>query len=852
MPIAARVPEPTNAASERWPGLASQEAARRLAADGPNELPAEQRRGLLGLLRGVFKEPMFLLLLGAAALYLTFGDWKEGLTLLGFVVVVITITVVQEGRTERALDALRDLSSPQAQVIRGGLVQIVPARELVRGDIILVAEGDRVPADALLREGATLSVDESLLTGESVPVSKIPDPAAERPSAAGGDGSPTLFFGTLIGSGRGLAEVCGTGPRSELGRIGASLKEVVRERTPLQREMGVAVRRMAVVGVALSLLLVVILGLSNGDWRQAALSGIALAMALLPEEFPVVLTVFLALGAWRIAKVRVLTRRAASVETLGAMQVLCTDKTGTLTQNRMTIRRLVSAEAEFDLDEPDAPLPESVHALVEFGILASPRDPFDPMEKAFHALGTRSLGATEHLHPDWAAAQEFPLTPELLAVTHAWRPAGAGSLVVATKGAPEAVFDLCHLDAAATARWRTTVTRLAGEGLRVLGVARSTAPVNLPPTHPHELPFELLGLVGLEDPLRDDVPAAIALCQCAQVRVMMITGDHPDTARAIARKAGLPGEQVLTGPEIETMDEATLAAALLQTSVVARAAPAHKLRIVQALRARDLVVGMTGDGVNDAPALKAADIGIAMGLRGTDVAREAASLVLVQDDFGSIVHAVRIGRRIYDNLKKAVGYIIAVHLPIAGLSLVPALLGWSPVLSPVHVVFLEIVIDPACSVVFEMEEEEPDVMRRPPRSHGSHLFNRRRVLFSVLQGLLALGGALWLLAGLRARGVDEQTQRTLGFVALVAGNLAILLCTRRLAQPFWSALRRWNPALLVLGGATIAVLALLLTVPALRGLFSFTAVDLLAVLTAAAFGALPVLLLDITKLFRSA
>ncbi len=836
---------------ERWPGLLAEEAARRLLADGPNELPSEERRGLLRLLRDVLKEPMFLLLLGSAALYLVFGDWKEGLTLLGFVLVVITITVVQEGRTERALGALRELASPQAQVLRSGRLLTLQARELVRGDVIRVAEGDRVPADALLRTGATLTVDESLLTGESVPVSKIPDAAADAPGAPGGDGAATLFSGTLIGSGRGLAEVCRTGPRAELGRIGASLATVTRERTPLQREVDQVVRRMALLGVGLSAVLVLLRGLGGDGWREAALSGIALAMALLPEEFPVVLTIYLALGAWRIAKVRVLARRVTAVETLGAVQVLCTDKTGTLTQNRMAIRRLVTAEAEVDLAATaTASLPESVHALVEFGILASPRDPFDPMEKAFHALGALALGGTEHLHPDWEAAQEFPLTPELLAVTHAWRARRAGDLVVATKGAPEAVFDLCHLDPGEAARWRGVVTRLAGEGLRVLGVARSGEPVTRAPTHPHEVPFELLGLVGLEDPLRDDVPAAIALCHHAGVRVLMIPGAHPPTARALARAAGLAAEVVLTGPEIEAMDEPTLAAALLRTDVVARAVPAHKLRIVRALRACDLVVGMTGDGVNDAPALKAADIGVAMGLRGTDVAREAASLVLTQDDFGSIVHAVRIGRRIYDNLKKAVGYIIAVHLPIAGLSLVPALLGWAPMLTPVHVVFLEIVIDPSCSVVFEMEPEEPDVMRRPPRSRTARMFAWRGVLFSVCQGLLALAGALWLLIGLRADGVDEPTQRTLAFVALISGNLAILLCTRSHAEPFWRTLRRWNPALPILLGVTTTILTGVLAVPALRGLFGFTAVDVAAALLAAGHGAILVLLLDVVKLRR--
>jgi Ca2+-transporting ATPase len=837
----------------KWQGLADDEAARRLAADGPNVIEAEQKRTLPRLLWDVVKEPMFLLLLASAGLYLAFGDLKEGLTLLGFVVVVITITVVQEGRTERALDALRDLSSPRAQVLRGGLVKTVPARELVLGDVIRVAEGDRVPGDALLRAGATLTVDESLLTGESVPVSKVPDEAAARASAPGGDGTPTLFSGTLVVSGRGLAEVCGIGKSSELGRIGAGLAEVARERTPLQREVDWVVKRMALVGLGVAVSLVLMRGLMGHGWVVAALSGLTVAMALLPEEFPVVLTVFLALGAWRIAKRNVLTRRVTSVETLGSVQVLCTDKTGTLTLNRMTLRELRPAGGERLVlgDEPPSELPEAVHALVEFGILASPKDPFDPMEKAFHALGSLALGSTEHVHPTWEDAREYPLSPELLAVTHAWKAdAAQPGLVVATKGAPEAVFELCHLDEATAAGWRAQVEEMAREGLRVLGVARGRGTVAQSPGQAHDVDFDLLGLVGLADPLRGDVAQAIADCRRARIRVVLITGDHPDTARAIARQAGLEVDRVLTGPELDALDDAALAAALDTTSVVARAVPAHKLRLVRALRARGQVVGMTGDGVNDAPALKAADIGIAMGQRGTDVAREASALVLVNDDFGSIVHAVRIGRRIYDNLRKAVSYIVAVHLPIAGLSLVPVLLGWGAMLGPVHVAFLQLVIDPACSIVFEMEPEEPDVMDRPPRSASARLFTLRGMVWSVLQGLVVLGAALGAVWWARGAGADEAAQRTVAFVALIAGNIGILLSCRSIERPFWVALGRWNAAVPIIVGATVAVVALVVLVPPLAGLLGFGLARPAQLGIAVALGLVPVLVLDVGKAFR--
>jgi Ca2+-transporting ATPase len=673
---------------------------------------------------------MVLLLLVSAGLYVVLGDLHEALTLLASVVLVVAITVVQEGRTERALAALRDLSSPRAQVLRDGVARTVPARDLVRGDIVRVAEGDRVPADALFRAGTALSVDESLLSGESAPVTKVPGERAvlEPP---GSDRTSSLFSGTLVTAGRGVAEVVATGAKSELGRIGTSLKTVEASRTPLQLEVDGLVKRVAFIAITLAGLLALMKGLTEHQWLGAILSGLTLAIALLPEEFPVVLTVFLALGARRISKNRVLTRRVAVLEALGGVDVLCTDKTGTLTQNRMSIRRLCTNTGTYLVDESSAALPEEVHELVEFGILACPRDPFDPMEKAFHEVGRRTLVGTEHLHPKWAPVHEYPLSPRLLAVTHVWRSPDRKSLVVATKGAPEAVFDLCHLPPDEASLWRDRATELARSGLRVLGVARSRAPLFEAPHEAHDIVFDIVGLVGLEDPLRPDVAGAVALCRRARIRVIMITGDHPDTARAVARAAGIDAERVLLGPDVDRMDDVELAAALDGASVVARAVPAHKLRIVRSLRARGIVVGMTGDGVNDAPALKAAHVGIAMGARGTEVAREAASLVLVNDDFGAIVDAVRSGRRIYDNLRKAFGYIVAVHIPIAGLSLIPTLVGWPSVILPVHVVFLELIIDPACSIVFEMEPEGSKSMDRPPRAHEAHLLEPRQILWSA-------------------------------------------------------------------------------------------------------------------------
>jgi Ca2+-transporting ATPase len=836
--------------SLRWPGLSAEAAAARLRAEGPNLLPQERSHSLAARLARSIGEPMVLLLVGASALYGVLGDLGEALILASSVVMVVSISLIQETRTERALAALRELSSPRAQVLRGGVVRTLPASELVRGDVVRVAEGDRVPADALLREGTALAVDESLLTGESVSVHKLPDPALASLQRPGGD-TASLFAGTLVVSGRGVAEVIATGAHTELGKIGASLGDIRPEPTPLQREVRRVVWRVALAAVGLSLVLVVERGLAEGDWLRGALSGITLAMALLPEEFPIVMTVFLALGAVRISRERVLARRSSAIETLGAVQVLCVDKTGTLTENRMTIGRLRTDAAEVEVTRETVELPESVHELVEFGILACPRDPFDPMEQAFHEIGGRTLPATEHLHPSWQAVHEYPLTPELLAVTHVWRSPERHALVVATKGAPEAIFDLCHLLPAELAKWQDRAGAMAREGLRVLGVARGHGPVEAVPGQAHDLTFEIAGLVGLRDPLREGVVEALALCRDARIRVLMITGDHPDTARSVARAAGLEMDALLTGAELESLGEQELGERLLHTDVVARAVPADKLRIVRALSARGLVVGMTGDGVNDAPALKAAQIGIAMGARGTDVAREAAGLVLVDDDFGSIVHAVRLGRRIYDNLRRAFAYLVAVHFPITGLSLVPAFLGWPAVIGPIHVVFLELLIDPTCSVVFEMEPADAGVMRRPPRASDSRLLGARRLLWSAAQGTAAFGGALWCLWLARAAGATVPQLSALAFVSLVVGNLGLLLTTRDFAAPWWVTARRWNPAVPALLAGAAALLVLVLGSASLRALFDFAAPAPVDLARALAGGLLPVLCLDVLKAFRT-
>lgn len=803
-------------------GLSSEEAARKLAEEGPNALPGGQGRTLLTIVRETLHEPMFLLLLSAGALYLVFGDLQEGLVLFGFVGVTLGLTLYQEGRTERAIEALRDLTSPRALVLRDGQQQRIAGRDVVQGDIVVLGEGDRIPADGILLSANVMQVDESLLTGEAVAVDKVAATGALVPARPGGDNLPYVYAGSLVVRGKGIARVTATGSRSEVGRIGLALDALQAERSPLQRQTARLVRTLAYMAATLSLALVAAHGLMHGNWLQALLAGIALAMAMLPEEYSVVLTVFPALGAHRLSREKVLTRRISAIEALGATSVLCVDKTGTLTENRMTVARLQSGETRVDVDYAAQPaeLPEEVHTLVEFAILASEADPFDPMEQAFHRLGQHFLDRTEHLHRDWVLVHEYALTPELRAMSQVWRASTGDGYVVAAKGAPEAVIDLCHLDRVRHQEVTDEVNAMAEDGLRVLAVAQARFAGGEWPPNEHDFDFEFVGLLGLYDPLRPEIPDAVREGREAGIRVLMITGDYPETARAIAARAGLEPGEVLSGDAMASMSDAELQARIGKVNVCARISPEQKLRIVQVLKANGDIVAMTGDGVNDAPALKAAHVGIAMGERGTDVAREAASLVLLDDNFASIVRAIRLGRRIFDNLRKSMSYILAVHVPIAGMALLPPLFGVPAMLFPVHIAFLQLIIDPACSLAFENEPAEADVMQRSPRNPDEPLFGGRALLLAFLQGLGVLGvvaAAFFLSRQL----LLENEVRAFAFVVLVTANLALIFSNRSGAHRPLAAWRTPNPVLWGIAGATMTMLLLSLYVPALNTLLRF-------------------------------
>ncbi|MBD8563615.1 cation-translocating P-type ATPase [Oxalobacteraceae sp. CFBP 8763] len=787
-------------------GLSAAEAAHRIATDGPNTLAETERRTWRRIVADSAREPMFLLLVGAALLYLALGQLDEGLLLCLMVAVSLGLALYQEGKTERALAALRDLASPRAHVLRDGCWHVIDSAGIVAGDLVAVHEGDRVPADAHVLSSTGLQADESLLTGESMPVEK--------------DATAMVFAGSLVLQGHAIARVAATGGRSQLGRIAASLQSLRPAPSPLQRQSAALARAFAVLGMAFSVILVLVYGLMRGDWLQAVLAGIALAMSMLPEELAIVMTVFPAIGAWRLSRQQVLVRRLPAIETLGAISVLCVDKTGTLTANRMDVVALYAHGARHAVMEEA--LPAALAPLLETAVLASTITGPDPIDRAVQRLGVANLAPAQR-HPDWSLVHEYGVSAQQRALVQVWRRPD-GVLIAAAKGAPETVLGWCNPDAdadtGASAGLLAAASSMAQDGLRMLAVAQATLPGASWPARAADIPFTPTGLLALADPLRPEIPACVARCAEAGIRVVMITGDHPDTARAIARQAGLADTPVLTGAALDALGDAALDARIGALSICARIAPTQKLRLVQAFARGGATVGMTGDGVNDAPALKAAHVGIAMGGRGTDVAREAAALVLLDDRFASIVDAIGAGRRIHDNLRKSIRYVISMHAPIAGMAILPILVGWPPLLFPMHIVFMELIIDPACTLVFENEPAPPGAMQRPPRDAQAPLFTPAALVRTLAMGLgpllgvaLAYGWALGALAPAQAR--------AFGFTTLVFANLSLILVNRAAGASLFGSLRQPNRILWLVVAAALGLLAMALYVPWLAAVFQF-------------------------------
>ncbi|NTW61571.1 cation-translocating P-type ATPase [Candidatus Saccharibacteria bacterium] len=815
-------------------GLSEVEVAKRRKQYGYNELPSREKKNFIKIFVGLVSEPMILLLIITVIIYFFLGDSSEAFLLLSSVFVIMGVEIYQEGKTEKSLEALRNLSSPICVVVRDGKRRTIPGRETVMGDTIYLSEGSRVPADAKLILAQNLLVDESLLTGESVSVNKKVD---EDES----DKTGLVYSGTLVVKGHGIAIVTGIGSGSEIGKIGNSLSSIGTEKTLLQKEVTKVVKVIATIAVSMSLILMILFWILRGSLVHGILAGLTLAIAILPEEFPIVLTIFLTLGAWRLARKKVLTRRAHTIETLGSATVLCVDKTGTLTENRMKIQEVVLADGTFiNRDFTDT------SELVKYGVLASQRNPFDPMEEAFIDLGHQVFKSIDDIYGDRKVVREYPIEDDSLAVIYVWD----GPDIIAAKGAPEEIFRLCKLNKSEIEQRLNDVKKLAQDGLRVIAVAKGKDNRHVPDNR-SEIKFEYLGIVGLADPIRQRVPAAVKTCHSAGIRVVMITGDYPETAANIARQVGLDDSRVVSGAEFEALSADDRSKIVKDTAVFCRVSPSNKLMIVEALKKSGEVVAMTGDGVNDAPALKAAHIGIAMGKRGTDVAREAATIVLLDDNFTSIVRGIRLGRRIYDNLQKSMSYVLAIHIPIAILSLVPVFFNWPIILIPAHIVFLEFIIDPSCTIIFENEREDKNIMNRPSRKLRAPIFSKRLVWRSIIQGMLIAIFVTMSYRFLLDAGWSEEKSRGMTFLILITANIFLTLVISG-EKSIKELIKDRNIPMFVILLITSLALILLFTVPFLRELFKFGPLSILEYATGTLIGAIAIfMIIPIKKIINN-
>ena len=786
-------------------GLSDDEAKKRLLEYGENKLLTANHRNLLTVSLEILSEPMFILLAACSLLYLILGDLNEALTLSVFVLVIIAITIFQSWKTEKALDALKDLSSPEARVVRNATEILIPSALLVPGDILILNEGDKVSADAQILSAINLHVDESTLTGESLPVRK------EALSLNMNDTAGFVFSGTLLTQGTAYVKVTATGMNTQLGRIGKALKSIEKDAPRFQKEVSTLVKTMLSIALVLSLVILIIIAFKK-SLVEGILSAITFAIAMLPEEIPAVFTIFMALGAYRMAQKKVLARRMSAIETLGSITVLCSDKTGTITENKMILDEIYT-DSFYKLNAD--PLPEKYHRLIEYAMLASREQSFDPMEKALKAVLQNGLVDDEHVHADWCLIKEYALTKELLAMSRVWDDGGKQLYSVYAKGSTEAIIDLCHLTGAEADLIADKLDIMARKGLRVLAVAKSKYQLAELPDLQHDIEFEFIGLLGFLDPVREGLKNAVIESYEAGVKIIMITGDYHVTAQNIAQEIGLrEQESFLTGMDLEQMSDSELKERIKKTTIFSRVRPEQKLRIVEALKANNEIIAMTGDGVNDAAALKASDVGIAMGKTGTNVAREAADLVLLDDKFSSIIAAIREGRRIFANLRKATSYILAVHVPIAGLALVPVIFSGLPVIFyPVHVAFLELIIDPTCSVVFESEPAAKDIMRKPPRPLDEPILNTNKILISIAKGLLVLICVLLVYFTCLNAGKNESETRLFSFLTLVLGNFVLTLTNR-------SSLKLQR-SLVIVFVIVLLSLFVILSVPAIREMFYF-------------------------------
>lgn len=790
-------------------GLSQEQVLASREKYGKNTVDYQHENAFLEALKGFLKDPMVILLLVASVIYFVSGQTGDGIFMVSAIVLVSGISLYQDSRSKNALEKLQDLSQPKSKVIRAGKIEDIKSDDLVVGDSLMVEEGTSISADGIIVHSNDFSVNESILTGESFAVEK--DKTQQ---------DNLIFQGTAVATGLAIATITAIGAETKLGKIGKSLQGIKEEKTPLELQIGTFVKNMALIGLVVFF---VVWGLNyfhSHEFMDSLLKALTLAMSILPQEIPVAFTTFMALGAWRMMKKGIVVKQMKTVETLGSATVICTDKTGTITENKMTLAKLFVLKNN-TISEAENVINDDEKNLVRIAMWASEPSPFDPMEMALHAAYSKAFPSNER--PQYSLNHEYPLggTPPMM--THVFEDK-SGHRIVATKGAVEALIKVSNLSVSEIQQIHDAVNMLASDGYRVLGVAESNFTGNDFPKMQQELSFAFKGIVAFYDPPKKNIHTVLNHFYKAGIAVKIITGDNAETTKSIAKQVGFRGyENSISGDELMKLSDSDLNKTVMNTQIFTRMFPDAKLKIINALKAQNQIVAMTGDGVNDGPALKAAHIGIAMGKKGTEIAKEAASLVLMNDDLSKMVDAVGMGRRIYTNLKKAIQFIISIHVPIILTVFIPLALGWiyPNIFSPLHIIFLELVMGPTCSIVYENEPMEKNTMTQAPRPFTSTFFSWKELSTSILQGIFITVGTLFAYQYSVQHSYNEQHTRSMVFTTLITANIFLTLVNRSFYYSIFTTMKYKNNLVLMVIGITIAITALLIYVHPFADFFEF-------------------------------
>ncbi len=819
-------------------GLSNKEVLISRNKGGTNSLEHQKKNHFLISLIATIKEPMFLLLFVAASIYFVTGNYGDGIFMAVAIILVSAISLFQESRSRNAIAALKKLSQPNCKVFRNNKLVQIPSEEIVLGDIIQIEEGHFIPADSVIIQSNDFSVNEAILTGESLSVFKTEDSQNNQ-----------IFQGTIVATGLAICKVTAIGNQTNLGKIGTSIETIIEEKTPLQIQIGKFVTIMSLIGLGIFGIVWAIQIYRTNLILDSLLKALTIAMSLIPEEIPVAFASFMALGAWRLMKLGIITKQTKTVETLGSATVICTDKTGTITENKMSLAQLYLFQSDTIMNANEKLSPEAKEVL-SYAMWSSEPIPFDAMEIAIHAAYSNMKSIDER--PNYKLIYEYPLGGKPPMMTHIFENF-EGKKIIATKGAPEAVIEVCALSESQKENILNAMQKMAANGYRVLGVGVADFSGTIFPKNQQDFRFIFKGLIAFYDPPKANIQAVFDAFYKAGIQVKIITGDNAATTTNIAKQIGFKdAEKVINGSELMEMDAATLKQKVMETSIFTRMFPEAKLKIIQVLKDNNQIVAMTGDGVNDGPALKSAHIGIAMGEKGTEIAKQAANLILIDDDFSKMVDAIAMGRRIYLNLKKAIQYIISIHIPIILIVFIPLALGWiyPNIFTPVHIIFLEIIMGPTCSIIYENEPMERDLMLQKPRLLTSTFFNLKEITLSVIQGLVITLGLLIVYQYCLTEGLNENQTRTSIFLALITSNVFLTLENRSFYYSIFTTIRYKNNLVLLIIGITILITSILLFVPVFSNFFLFENISFLQIALCILVGFISIIWIEIYKIFK--